>query len=85
MALARSAGVRVDRIESATLVPTPCTVLQQAKPFALDIRQEAEQADLVLAHMGLDRQRHRFALAGSACRVRASNAPDSRPRARRRR
>ena len=38
--------------------------LQQAEPFALDVGQEAEQPDLVLAHMGLDRQRRALAGAG---------------------
>src|SRR3977135_894401 len=31
--------------------------LQQAEPFALDVGDEAEQPDLILAHMRLDRQR----------------------------
>ena len=30
--------------------------LQKAEPFALARREKAEQADLVLAHMGLDRK-----------------------------
>src|SRR6202008_3409162 len=34
--------------------------LQQPKPFALDIGAEAEQLDLVLAHIGFDRQYRRF-------------------------
>src|SRR5205814_7187250 len=38
--------------------------LQQAEPFALDVGQETEQPDLVLAHMGLDREHDRLALRG---------------------
>src|SRR5262249_57343867 len=30
---------------------------QQAEPFALDVGPEAEQPDLILAHVGFDRQR----------------------------
>src|SRR4029077_1038064 len=36
--------------------------LQQAEPLAFDVARESEQAYLVLAHMCLDRQRHRLAL-----------------------
>src|SRR5262249_42875290 len=36
--------------------------LQQAKPFALVVALKAEQLDLVLAHIGLDRQHRGFAL-----------------------
>ena len=46
---------------SATLAPTPCTRLEQAEPLALRVRAEAEQADHVLAHMGLDGQNRRLA------------------------
>ena len=35
--------------------------LQQPEPFALDVAEKAEQPDLVLAHMGLDRERRRLA------------------------
>ena len=35
--------------------------LQQAEPFALEVGGEAVEADHVLAHIGLDRQRHRLA------------------------
>ena len=35
--------------------------LQQAEPLALDIAEEPEQLDLVLAHVSLDRQRRRLA------------------------
>ncbi len=35
--------------------------LQQPEPFALDVGEKAEQPDLVLAHMRLDRQRDRLA------------------------
>ena len=46
--------------------------LQQAEPFALDVGEEAEQPDLVLAHMGLDRRASPARpVAGSACSVRA--------------
>ena len=45
--------------------------LQQPKPFALEVGGEAEQLDLVLAHISLDRQRRRLARRGSACSVRA--------------
>ena len=36
--------------------------LQQAEPFALHVAGKAEQLDLVLAHIGLDRERGGFAL-----------------------
>src|SRR6202021_571207 len=35
--------------------------LQQAEPFAFVVGQKSEQADLILAHMGLDRERDRLA------------------------
>ena len=35
--------------------------LQQPEPFALDVGLKAEQADLILAHMGLDGEHHRLA------------------------
>ena len=62
IALARSAGRKVERIDSATLVPTPCTVCSRRNHSRSMSCLEAEQADLVLAHMRLDRERHRIAL-----------------------
>ncbi len=44
--------------------------LQQAEPFALDVGQEAEQADLVLAHIGLDRERRGLARRRQLLQVR---------------
>ena len=84
IAEARSPTFSVPSTESATLAPTPCTVCKQAEPFALDVAGKAEQPDLVLAHVGLDRQRRRLRpppAAPAACAP--SNAPDSRRRRRR--
>jgi hypothetical protein len=44
--------------------------LQQPEPFALDVGHEAEQADLVLAHIGFDRERRRLPTRGNSCSVR---------------
>ena len=49
---------------SATLAPTPCTDLQQAKPVALGVGGEAEQPDRILAHLRLDGERRRLARGG---------------------
>ena len=61
MAVARLPGSSTERMPSATLAPTPWTRLEQAEPLALRIRAEAEEADHVLAHMGLDGQNRRLA------------------------
>ena len=55
-------------------------VLQQPEPFALERRLEAVEPDHVLAHIGLDEERHRLAgdrAAAPAC------APSNRRRSRR--
>ena len=61
MAEARSAGLSVPSTASATLVPTPCTVCNSRNHSRSTSVEKAEQPDLILAHMGLDRQRRRLA------------------------
>ena len=86
IAMAEASSRRLERAEHGErdLGADALHGLQQPEPFALDVGGEAEQLDLVLAHMGLDRQRRRLArraAAPAACAP--SNAPDSRRRRRR--
>jgi hypothetical protein len=62
MADARSAGLSVDSTASAGADALHC--LQQAELFALGRGGKAEQTDLVLSHMGLDRKLDRLARSG---------------------
>ena len=67
IALASSDGGSVPEHGQRDLGADALHGLQQAKPFALVIAAEAEQLDLILAHIGLDRQ-HR-GLAGRGQRL----------------
>ena len=71
MAEASSPGLNVPSTDERHLGADALHGLQQAEPFALGVAEKAEQADLVFAHVRLDRQRRRLAGAGSACSVRA--------------
>ena len=68
MAVARSAGLSVLRTDSATLVPTPCTVCNSRNHSRSPSLKKAEQADLILAHMRLDRERRGSPARGNACK-----------------
>ena len=61
MAEASSLGLKCAEHAKRDLGADALHGLQQTKPFALDVGGEAEQLDLVLAHVGLDRQRRRLA------------------------
>ena len=61
IAEARSAGLSVPSTASATLAPTPCTVCSSRNHSRSMSLWKAEQPDLILAHMGFDRERRRFA------------------------
>ncbi len=67
MALARSGGGNVDEHRERDLGADALHGLQQTEPFTIEIGAEAEQFDLVLAHISLDRQ-HR-GLAGRGQRL----------------
>ena len=64
MALARSDGRQRAEHGERDLGADALHGLQQAEPFALDVGAEAEQLDLVLAHIGLDRQHRGLARRG---------------------
>ena len=61
MAVARSAGLQRREDGERDLGADALHRLQQPEPLALDVGEEAEEADLVLAHMGLDRKLDRLA------------------------
>ena len=62
IAVASSAGLQRREHRERDLGADALHGLQQAEPLALEVADEAEQPDLVLAHMRLDRERHRLAL-----------------------
>ncbi len=61
MAEARSAGLQGREDGERDLGADALHRLQQPEPLPLDIGEEPEQADLILAHMGLDGEVDRLA------------------------
>ena len=83
IARAISSGDRVERIDSATRAPTPCTVVRMRNQSRSAVVEEAVERDRVLAHDGLDQQRRRRRRPRGRARCATRPRPDSRRRSRR--